>query len=153
MSELVWTRVRFPYGPLEVVGLPLDDEARRRGQQKSLEVRRRKALERQLKSEVVRRVVDETRDLAPAALETVLELVVQVRDGLDKLPVNNTLDAHRLANTAEVLYKIARLASGQSTANVAHAKSLSDEERAERIAYLRSRLSTMELSEGEPDAV
>jgi len=133
--------------------MPLDAESRERGRLKSLEVRRQKALERQLKSEVVRRVVDETRDLGPAALETVLQLVLQVRDGLDNLPINNTLDAHRMANTAEVLYKIARLASGQSTANVAHAKSLSDEERAERITYLRSRLETINQIEGDENAV
>jgi len=133
--------------------MPLDAESRERGRLRSLEVRRQKALERQLKSEVVRRVVDETRDLAPAALETVLELVVQVRDGMANIEVNNPLDATRMANTAEVLYRIARLASGQSTANVAHAKSLSDEERAERIAYLRSRLENVQLTEGESDAV
>lgn len=147
-------RVRFPCGPLEVVGLPLDDEARRRGQVRSLEVRRQRALEKKLKSEVVRRVVDETRDLAPATLETVLELVVQVRDGMANLEVNDPLDAMRMANTAETLYRIARLASGQSTANVAHGKTLSDEERAERIAYLRARLGEIsQIEPGESDAV
>lgn len=123
--------------------MPLDDESRRRGQVRSLEVRRAKAVLRDQREAAIRRVVSETGDLAPAALEAVLDLVVQVRDGLERFVVDSPLDAMRMANAAETLYRIARLASGQSTSNVAHGKALSDEERAERLAYLRSRLASV----------
>ena len=133
--------------------MALDDDARRRGQQKSLEVRRQKAADRKAKAEVIRRVVSETDDLAPAAFRTVLSIVDQVEQGMDVLQVNTPLDAHRLASTAEILHRIGRLASGQSTSNVAHAQAMSEEERRERMAYLQSRLRAFAEQEVDSDAV
>ena len=133
--------------------MPLDAEARRRGQQKSLEVRRQKAADRKAKAEVIRRVVSETDDLAPAAFRTVLTIVDQVEQGIFDIEVNNALDAHRLASTAEILHRIGRLATGQSTSNVAHAQAMSEEERRERMAYLQSRLRAFADQEGDQDAV
>lgn len=133
--------------------MPLDDEARKRGREKSLEVRRQKAADRREKAAVVRRVVSETDDLAPAAFRTVLELISQVEEGVATLTPTNALDAHRLAATAEILHKIGRLASGQSTANVAHAQAMTEEERKERMAYLNSRIAAIRATEGTTDAV
>jgi len=69
------------------------------------------------------------------------------------LQVNTPLDAHRLASTAEILHRIGRLASGQSTSNVAHAQAMSEEERRERMAYLQSRLRAFAEQEVDSDAV
>jgi len=154
LSDRQGTGVRFPPAPRKVVvWVPLDDEARRRGLERSLEVRREKAARRREKELAIRRVVSETDDLAPAAFRTVLELIRQVEDGLDGLTVGSPLDAQRLASAAETLHRIGRLASGQSTANVAHAQTMTDEERKERMAYLRSRVAAMTVEEGLSDAV
>jgi hypothetical protein len=129
--------------------MPLDDEARRRGLERSLEVRRRKAAERRERELAIRRVVSQTDDLAPAAFRTVLGLIEQVEGGLAGLVVSSPLDAQRLASAAETLHRIGRLASGQSTANVAHGQAMSDEERAERMSYLRARLAAIDTQEGQ----
>lgn len=83
------------------------------------------------RAEVVWRVVDETTDLSPAALNAALTLIERLSADPDADP----LAVLRLANAAEVVHRISRLASGQSTANVAHA-SMTDEERRERMARL-----------------
>ena len=93
-----------------------------------------------MKAATVATVVDEVGDLSPAALATALEVVTRVAQSLDDgLPIDNWLDAKRASEVAETVHRIARLAAGQSTANVAHATvQLTDEERRERMAQLRA---------------
>jgi uncharacterized protein YheU (UPF0270 family) len=118
---------------------PLTPEAAKRAQERSLEVRKANTLERMRRSEVVHRVVSETADLAPAALDAALRLVERLGTDGAELEIETTLDAQRLANVAEIVHRISRLASGQSTANVAHATT--DDERRARLAELRSRMA------------
>lgn len=118
--------------------MALTHEDRLKGAQRALEVRQERILERARRTQLVDRVVSETEDLAPAALDAALRLVERLgRDGAE-LEIETTLDAQRLANVAEIVHRISRLASGQSTANVAHASS---EDRAARIAELKARLA------------
>lgn len=119
------------------MAFPAPEEAQELGRQRSIEVRQAAAMERYRRADVVSRVVSETEDLAPAALETALALIAKVAEGLPGIEIDDPLAAQRLANTAEIVHRISRLASGQSTANVAHAQ-LSDEERRERMAQLRA---------------
>jgi hypothetical protein len=116
---------------------PPPKEAAELGRQRSIEVRQAAAMERYRRTEVVDRVVSETEDLAPAALSAALAFVARLEEALPGLDIDDMLSAQRAANTAEIIHRISRLASGQSTANVAHAQ-LTDEERKERMAHLRS---------------
>ena len=90
---------------------------------------------RRERSEVVYRIVTELDDVHPAALDGALRAITRTADAIDGMEVTDVLDAKRLAETAEILHRISRLASGQSTSNVAHAQ-LSAEERAQRMAEL-----------------
>ena len=92
---------------------------------------------RAARAQVVDRVVSETEDLAPAALSAALAFVAKLEEALPGLDIDDMLSAQRAANTAEIIHRISRLASDQSTANVAHA-TLSDDERRDRMAHLRS---------------
>ena len=106
-------------------------------QQRSAQARwQRWAAERQ-RYETVYRVVAEVEDVAPAALETALNAMLRADETMDTVPVDTMLDVKRLAETAEILHRISRLASGQSTANVAHA-AMTDDERRDRMAQLRA---------------
>lgn len=75
--------------------------------------------------------------MAPAALAASLALIEKVQNASAELEIEDPLGLQRMANAAEIVHRISRLASGQSTANVAHAQ-LSDEERRERMAQLRA---------------
>lgn len=83
-------------------------------------------------------MVTELDDVHPAALNAALVAIQRAEQGIGEVPVETTLDVQRLANTAEIIHRISRLASGQSTSNVAHA---GDQDRAERLAALRARLA------------
>ena len=113
-----------------------NDDAHK-GAQRSVEVRREAAARRGQASEVVYRVVTELDDLAPAALSAALAIIHKLEDALPDLEVDDMLSAQRAANTAEIIHRISRLASGQSTANVAHA-AMTDDERHARMAQLRA---------------
>jgi len=82
-------------------------------------------------------VVDELGDVSPAALRVALGIIRQIELEGAQLPIEDWLDAQRATGIAVELHKLHRLASGQSTANVAHA-AMSEEERKERMSYLRS---------------
>lgn len=90
------------------------------------------------------RIITELDDIAPAALETTLRGLRRGLDALDEVPIDNALDAKRVLESAEIAHRISRLASGQSTSNVAHRDAMSDEERRERMAYLRSRIGQLD---------
>jgi Mg2+ and Co2+ transporter CorA len=96
-------------------------------------------------------IVDEVSDLSPAALRAVLAITQRVEDELAAIEVSEALDLQRMANTAEILHRIHRLASGQSTSNNAHA-TLTDEERAARLAQLRAMSGQREESPARSDA-
>jgi type II secretory pathway predicted ATPase ExeA len=103
------------------------------GRAKALAVRQERVLARQQKAEVVWRIVDETEDLGPAALAAALTLIERLAEDPDADP----LAVLRLANAAETVHRISRLASNQSTSNVASQKVMSDDERRELLARLR----------------
>ena len=98
--------------------------------------------ERAARTEAVWRIADEVDDVAPAALEAALRLIERAAREAEEVEVTSALDLSRVAASAEILHRISRLASGQSTANVAHAGPMSAEERSEAEASLRSRLTT-----------
>lgn len=109
----------------------------------AVEAQKRSAAKRQAKwaaerrrTEVVHRIVTELDDIHPAALDGALRAMTRASDALETVPADDALDVKRIAETAEILHRISRLASGQSTSNVAHAQ-LSEEERAARLARLR----------------
>jgi hypothetical protein len=87
------------------------------------------------RSLVVWEIVKEA-DLSPAVLAQTMAVVRALQTDGTLPPVETWLDAQRAATVAETLHKIHRLASNQSTANVAHAAPMSDEERRERMAQL-----------------
>jgi hypothetical protein len=86
---------------------------------------------------VVDRIVDgmDAEEIAPAAYRLVMSTMCKLEDELPDVPITSALDAVRIAQAMEIAHKIGRLASGQSTSNVAHA-TMSDEERRERMAQL-----------------
>jgi hypothetical protein len=96
-------------------------------------------LERAERVQLVDRVVTEIDDVAPEGLETALVILRALKEAGGELPIEGWLDAQRAANVSEIVHRISRLASGQSTSNVAHATT--DDERAARIAELRARLT------------
>lgn len=117
------------------MAFPVTDEQAALGRQRALAVRQANVDRRRLASEVAYRMVTELDDVAPAALSAAFRAMTRAEDEIDNVEVDGTLDVKRLAETAEILHRISRLASGQSTANVAHA-SLSDDERRERMRQL-----------------
>lgn len=117
--------------------MPFTPENARQAQQRSAAVRQERWARERLASETAYRLVTELEDVHPAALSATLSLLRKIEDGTADLDVETWLDAQRAANTAEIAHRISRLASGQSTSNVAHA---GDTDRAARIAELRARL-------------
>lgn len=89
------------------------------------------------RSEIVWRIVDETEDLSPAALAASLTLIERLSVDPDADP----LAVLRLANAAEIVHRISRLASNQSTSNSATQRVLSDEERRELMARMRGQVA------------
>ena len=86
--------------------------------------------------EIVRRLVSESEDVAPAALSAALRLIEKVESAAADMEIDDPLSLQRMANAAEIIHRVSRLASGQSTSNTAHAV-LTDEERRERMARIR----------------
>ena len=117
--------------------MALTPESRARGIERSAQVRTERMMRRAAASDIAYRVVTELDDVAPAALQAALVAMQRAGEELPGVTVETPLDVKRVAETAEILHRISRLASGQSTANVAHAQ-LTDEERKERMAHLRS---------------
>ena len=111
-------------------------EERSRGGHAGTAALRRKREELDKRSLTVWQVVDETQDLSPAALSAAMDGIRAVAEGLSTVVPEDALDLQRIANATEILHRIHRLASGQSTSNNAHA-SLTDDERAARLARLR----------------
>jgi hypothetical protein len=107
------------------------------GGRNSVAKKQREFAQRALRSEQIARVVSETEDLAPETLAGALAIAEKLRAGIEDIEIDSSLDAVRLANVMEVLHRVSRLASGQSTSNQA-VMHMSDEERKERMAYLRS---------------
>jgi hypothetical protein len=107
------------------------------GRAKALAVRQERVLARQQKADAVWRVVDETEDLAPATLRAVMALVERAEQAAELMDVDDPLDLQRVAQSAEILHRISRLASNQSTSNVASQKVMTDDERRELLARLR----------------
>lgn len=91
----------------------------------------------QRRSATVALIVDgmAAEEIAPASYTVALELIAHAADALPGIKVETALDLHRVAQTAEIIFKIARLASGESTQNVAHAH-LTDDERRDRMRQL-----------------
>ena len=106
-----------------------------KGTARAVIARRKAQAERMRKAEIVHRAVTEYDDIAPAALATALALIERVEAEIAVIPVDDALALQRIAQSAEIVHRISRLASGQSTSNVAHAQ-LSSEERAQRMAEL-----------------
>lgn len=84
-------------------------------------------------------LITELGDIAPAALEAAFFGLRRGTEAMEDVPIETTLDVKRLMESADLAHRIYRLASGQSTSNVAHATT--DDERAERIRELRARLT------------
>jgi ABC-type branched-subunit amino acid transport system ATPase component len=120
-----------------------------KGGKASVAKRQALAVERRTRAEVVWRLVDETDDLSPAALAAALMLIERLTADPDCDP----LAVLRLANAAEIVHRISRLASGQSTANIAR-RDMTDDERREQMARLRAMASdaTREESPAHVDA-
>lgn len=117
--------------------MPFTPETASDAARKATEVRQARWAHERLASEVAYRIVTELDDVAPAALDAALRGLARGGEALETVPIETPLDAKRVMEAAEIAHRISRLASGQSTANVAHA-ALSDEERKERMAQLRA---------------
>ena len=117
--------------------MPFTSDTAADAARKATEVRQARWARERRASEVAYRIVTELDDVAPAALDAALRGLARGGAALDEVPIETPLDAKRVMEAAEIAHRISRLASGQSTANVAHAQ-LSDEERRERMAQLRA---------------
>lgn len=111
-----------------------DDSSR--GGKKAAIVLQQRTNDKRRKSVAVHRFVDEIEDLSPALLEASLGIAEKILESAHLVPILTWLDAQRAATTAEILHRISRLASGQSTNNNL-TLTITDEERKERMAYLR----------------
>ena len=87
--------------------------------------------------EVYRLIDDADREgISTMSLAAALVLIENALAEAGSVPVETTLDVLRLMNAAETAYRISRLASDQSTSNVAH-NVMTPEERRARLAELR----------------
>lgn len=115
-------------------------EESRKGAAASNAVQAQKRAETDARLLVAHEIVDEMTDLSPAMLRGALHLARLLDAGASDLPLDSWLDAQRASTVMETMHRIHRLASGQSTSNVAHAN-LSPEERAARTAQLEAMAS------------
>lgn len=109
----------------------------RKGAEKSNALQRQNRAQMRERSLAIHEIVSEAQDLSPESLAGALTVARLIREGSDALPMESWLDAQRAANVAEILHRVHRLASGQSTTNVAHAGPMTDDERRARIAELQ----------------
>lgn len=79
-------------------------------------------------------------DIGQAGLVGAMQGIAHLAEALPALEINTSLDAVRVAQTVEILFKIHRLATGQSTSNAA-ALSVDVTELASRKAELLARLN------------
>lgn len=107
---------------------------------KASAIARRQAMARDARrQEIMNRVLDGAAELIPdLAYTAAVACMAQVLENGD-LPMDTQLDRQRAAETSKTLFTIARLASGESTSNVAHATvdPAQLEAIAERVAKLR----------------
>jgi hypothetical protein len=112
------------------------------------ESRRKGALQKRANADIVRRrthTVDNivagmtAEDIPAAAYDYVLASLARLSEALPDIKVETPLDAVRVATAADLAFRIARLAAGESTANVAHAKVMTDAERHALLARLRGK--------------
>lgn len=96
-----------------------DREAASRGGHKSVEVRRARVIQRAQRRALVDDLTAgmEAGSFGQEALEAALRGAETLRDALDRLPVDDYLDATRAAQVTDTLFKLYRLATGQSTSN------------------------------------
>lgn len=96
-----------------------DREAAAKGGVHSGISRRREILERADKAHLVTRIIDaaESGDFGTEALIGALEGARTLAEALSTLPVGDYLDATRAAAVTDTLFKLHRLATGQSTSN------------------------------------
>jgi hypothetical protein len=93
---------------------------------------------RRAKSEVIARMVADldADDIPVAAYAGALQLMLDVLENGTTVPIENRLDVQRTADAAKTLFTIARLASGESTSNVASVNVNADQ-LAARLAALQ----------------
>jgi hypothetical protein len=125
-----------------VPGRPFTTDAARRAAQRSAEIRRERAATRVAYAETLDLIVKEYGDrgrIGPLMFAAAAKLVEAAIAG--EIPEPETaLERLRLAETARICHAIGRLEADESTANIAHATVLTDEERRERMARIRAGL-------------
>lgn len=77
-------------------------------------------------------------DIGQVTLTAAMDIVHRLLNGLDDVPIESSLDVARLTQAAEVLYKVWRLETGQSTSNQLTA-SVDADLVAQRLAELQAR--------------
>ena len=110
---------------------------------RSAEVRRQKRDDKRERSEQVARIVDtlDRAHLGPFTLMAALKLAEAAVSGDITVP-QNARERKTLAETAEILHRIGRLETDQSTANVAHA-TMDDASRAARLVEIEQRVALL----------
>lgn len=94
----------------------------------------------------------ETGDIGTAAYQTALDVIQAVQDrAATGLPLDESIDIYRAAQVAETIFKIHRLATGQSTSNAAHA-TVDPVELQARLAALQPAPTGDTPGTGTPDA-
>lgn len=93
------------------------------GGQRGAATRHQQTLERTTRAYRIANLVDQVDQgsIGQSALETAFDAILRLEQELPSVPVNDTLDVYRLGQVADALFKIHRLATGQSTSNAAHA--------------------------------
>lgn len=78
-------------------------------------------------------------EIGQAAYETALQVIEAIATRAELgLPLDESIDIYRAAQVAETIFKIHRLATGQSTSNNAHA-AVSADDVASKLAELQAR--------------
>lgn len=104
--------------------------------------RHQKRLEAGARAATIAPLVDAIQQgsIGQAALEATLRMLARLDDAIPNIPVEDSLDADRLARALSEVFKVHRLATGQSTSNAAHA-TVSADDVASKLAELQARTS------------
>ncbi len=109
-----------------------------RGGKRGAETRNRQALERARTGTFVHNIATEieTGSIGRKVYEVALRAATRIDQSLDDFPIDESIDVYRLGQVLEVLHKIYRLETGQSTSNAAHASIEPGQLDAQRVALL-----------------
>ena len=130
-------------GPFAERRYRLTPDKAKEAQARSVASRRKNREDAALRRQQIERMAQELdhSQVGPVTLAAAFKLAIICATGEVPVP-KDALERKRLAETAEILHRIARLELGESTSNIAHATA-SNEERTEQLAQLQARMDAL----------